>query len=312
LEELPSEEAEILQVGFTNSLIDKLEDIVGSLIKIGKDILNFKIQPVIEDNNFFILSYEKDGKKIRELSTLNEKALINVNFEKVKEWKEKYGFENINPCYVGPFHYLIEKISEIFIENNSGKFWKKEIFTEHAISFYTLFPLKIKNFTAGIDISFNVFVPILYEPKRKEIKIDAQKIYGLSITGGRIEEINENDKVLIEEARKILYNEIDNIKSKIRADIEKVKIEIEELALQKQRTELGIKIKEKQQKLESLNREIIRKRNSGLNYDKEMREAKRLKEEIDNLQRALEIVPESSLIIEFGEPNIIGGCIYHS
>jgi len=310
LKDLPSEEAEILQVGFTNNLIDKIEDIVGGLIKIGKDMLNLKIQPVIEDNNFFILGYEKDGRKIRELSTLNEKALINVNFEKVKEWKEKYGFENINPCYAGPFHYLIEKISEIFIENNSGKFWRKEIFAEHAISFYTLFPLKIKNFTAGIDISFNVFVPILYEPERKEIKIDAQKIYELSIRGGRIEEVNENDKVLIEEARKILYNEIDNIKSKIRTDIEKVKIEIEELALQKQRTELGIKIKEKQQKLESLNREIARKRNSGLKYDKEMQEAKRLREEIDNLQRILEIVPESSLIIEFGEPNIIGGCIY--
>ena len=312
LEELPSEEVEILQVGFTNNLIGEIEDIVGKVMKMGKELLNLKIHPVIEDNNFFILDYQKDGRPIKELSTLNEKALINVNFENVKEWKEKYSFENVNPCYIGPFHYVVEKISDLWIEQHTGKFFKKITGDKHAISFYTLLPLKIKNFTADIDISFNIFVPVLYEPEKKEIKIDAQKVYELSTSSGKIENIDENDEVFIEEANKILYNEIDNIKSKVRADIEKVKIEIEELALQRQRTEFEIKIKEKQRKLECLNREIVRRRNSGLRYDKEMREAKRLKEELYKLQRELEVVPESSLIIEFGEPNLMGGCIYHS
>ncbi len=119
----------------------------------------------------------------------------------------------------------------------------------------------------------------------------------------KFENIDENDKVL--------YDEIDNIKSKVRAQIEKVKVEIEELALQKQREEVEKKIQEKQQELESLNREITRRRNSGLNYSKEMQEAKRLKEELNDLQRALGVVPESNLDIEFGEPNLIGGCLYH-
>jgi len=202
LEELPSEEKEILQVGFTNNLIDKIEDIVSDLIKIGKDMFNFEIQPIIEDNNFFILNYQKNGKTIKELATLNEKAIININVENIKKWREKYGFENANPCYVGPFHYLIDKISNIGIENNSGKFWKKETANKNAISFYTLFPLKIKNSTANIETFLDVFVPVLYEPKRKEIKIDAQEAYELSILRGKVEDINENDKVSIEEAKK--------------------------------------------------------------------------------------------------------------
>ena len=64
------------------------------------------------------------------------------------------------------------------------------------------------------------------------------------------------------------------------------------------------------QKLKSLNKEIVRKRNSGLKYDKEMYEAKKLMDELYNLQKDLEKVPESSLIIRVGEPRIIGGCIY--
>lgn len=59
MEELPSEEAEILQVGFTNSLIDKIEDITGEIVKMSKELLDFKIHPIIENNNFFILSYKK-------------------------------------------------------------------------------------------------------------------------------------------------------------------------------------------------------------------------------------------------------------
>jgi len=49
-----------------------------------------------------------------------------------------------------------------------------------------------------------------------------------------------------------------------------------------------------------------------LKYDKEMDVAKRLKEELTILQEDLEKIPKSSLIIEFEEPRIIGGCIYYS
>lgn len=153
-------------------------------------------------------------------------------------------------------------------------------------------------------------MPILYETEREQIKIDAQKVYELSISPGKIEEIDENDNALIEKARKIIFNEIENIKDKVRADIEKVKIEIEELALQKQRIELEAKIKEKQKKLENLNNEIARKQNSGMAYKKEMHEAKRLREELENLQKNLDGTPESSIIIDFEEPNLMGGCLY--
>jgi hypothetical protein len=274
-------------------------------------MLDFKIEPIIEDNKFFILSYKKNGKAVKELSTLNEKALINVNPENVKEWKEKYGFENIDPYYVGPFHYLIENISELCIKKNSGKFWKKETSDVQAIAFYTLFPLKIINLSAEINISFDVFVPVLYKPVNKEIKIDALKVYDLAIMEGRVKEIGEDDKILIKEAKEIFDKEIKNIKGKIEADIKKIKIEVEELILQKQREELEKKIKEILERLEKLRREIHRKQSSGLRYDEEMKEAKKLKEKLDNFLKAPKAVPESSLNIEFGEPKIIGGCIYH-
>jgi hypothetical protein len=315
LEELPFEEREILQVGFTNNLIEKIEDILGNLLKIGKRMLDFKIQPIgediVEDRDFFILYYKKNGKKVKELSTLKEKAIINVDLEKIKNWKEKYNFENLTPSYVGPFHYLIEKISELCIERYSGKFWKKKTLGEHAIVFYTLFPLNIENPTAEIEIHFDVFVPVLYDLKREDIEINALKVYELSTLEEKIEDIDENDEVFIKRGKEVFYSKIDNIKSKIRADIEKVKIEIEELAIQKHRAELEAKIKEKMQKLESLNKEMVRKRNSGLKYDKEMYEAKKLMDELSNLQKDLEKVPESSLIIRVDEPRIIGGCIYY-
>jgi SNF2 family DNA or RNA helicase len=310
LEELPFEEREILQVGFTNNLIEKIEDILGNLLKIGKRMLDFKIQPIGED--FFILYYKKNGKKVKELSTLKEKTIINVDLEKIKNWREKYNFENLTPSYVGPFHYLIEKISELCIERYSGKFWKKKILGQHAIAFYTLFPLNIENPTAEIEIHFDVFVPVLYDLKREDIEINALKVYELSTLEEKIEDIDENDEVFIKRGKEVFYSKIDNIKSKIRADIKKVKIEIEELAIQKHRAELEAKIKEKMQKLESLNKEMVRKRNSGLKYDKEMYEAKKLMDELSNLQKDLEKVPESSLIIRVDEPRIIGGCIYYS
>jgi hypothetical protein len=43
-----------------------------------------------------------------------------------------------------------------------------------------------------------------------------------------------------------------------------------------------------------------------------MYEAKKLMDELSNLQKDLEKVPESSLIIRVDEPRIIGGCIYSS
>jgi SNF2 family DNA or RNA helicase len=311
LDELPAEESEILQVGFTNNLINKIEEVITELIKIGKGILNCKIQPIMEDENFFVLIYDKNGKIKKELSTFKEKPLINVDFENVKLWREKYDFENLNPSFLGPFHYFIERTSNLCIENYSGKFWKKESFDEHSISIYVLFPLKIKNFTADIEMSLNIFVPVLYEIKNKTIKIDAEKVYELAFQVGKIEDITEEDINLIEEAKIALYSEKDNIESRIRAQIEGIQVEIEELALQKQREELERKINEKQKKLENLNSEIIRKRNLGLKYDKEMKEAKKLKDELDTLQKTLEKVPESNLIILFDDPVIMGGCLYH-
>jgi len=313
LEELPSEEKEIVQVGFTNSLIEKMEDILWNLLKIGKEVFDFKIQPVPENNDFFILEYKKNGKKVRELSTLNEKAVINVNLENVRVWKEKYGFENVDPSYVGPFHYLIDKISEVCIERYSDKFWKKKISGQQAIAFYTLFPLNIENPTAEIKIHFDVFVPILYDPKEEDIKIDALKTYNLIAFEGNTEDIDKRDKSLIERGKEVFQSKINDIKSKIKADIEKVKIEIEELAIQKHRAELEAKLEEKRKRLENLMKEIFRKRNSGLKFDKEMNEVTKLSDEISLLQKDLEkMIPESSIIIEIGEPKIMGGCFFYS
>lgn len=44
LEELPSEEAELIQLGFTNNLIDEIDEIIGELLKIGRNILDLRIQ----------------------------------------------------------------------------------------------------------------------------------------------------------------------------------------------------------------------------------------------------------------------------
>jgi len=157
-----------------------------------------------------------------------------------------------------------------------------------------------------------VLVPILYEVDGEEVKIDAIKVYDLVCCNGKIEDLDDWDKEIIEKARKQVSRDMDKIEGKIRAGIEKVKIEIEELAFERQRSEIQKKIEERMKKLESLNREINRKRNSGLNYEKEMYEATKTKEELDELQKRLEIVPESGLIVEFGKPQIAGGCIYIS
>jgi len=313
LEELPSEEAEILQVGFTNNLIEKMEEIIEEIvIRLGRKTFDFRVQPIIESQDFIILNYEEAGKRIKELSTLNEKALLSVKSEKVREWKEKYKFENINPSYLGPFHPLVRKITNLLIEQNSGKFWKKKIANNKpVISFYLLIPLKIKNPTAEIETGMEILTPILYEIDKKEIRTDAtNKIYELVYCSGKLENLDNESLKILKEAQKELDRNMNNIKDKIRADIEKVKIEIEELALEKQRLETQKEIEEKAKKLENLNREINRKRNSGLRYEKEMQEAKRLKEELDKLQKMLETVPESSLTIEFEKPQIAGGCVY--
>jgi hypothetical protein len=313
LEELPSEEAEILQVGFTNNLIEEIEEIIGEIIKLGRKTFDFRIQPIIENQDFIILDYEEDGKRIKELSTLNEKALLSVKPENVKAWKEKYRFENLNPSYLGPFHPVIRKTTDLLIQQNLGKFWKKKVTNgKPVVSYYLLVPLRIKNPTAEIDTGIEILVPILYEVDKKEIKIASTRTYELAYCSGKIEDLDDGDTEIFKEARKELDRNMNNIKDKIRADIEKVKIEIEELALEKQRLETQRKIEEKTKKLESLNREINRKRNSGLRYEKEMHEAKKLREELGELQKMLEVVPESGLIIEFEEPKIAGGCRYVS
>jgi len=124
--------------------------------------------------------------------------------------------------------------------------------------------------------------------------------------------LDAGDKEILETVRMGLDRKGDSIKDRIRADIEKVKIEIEELALEKQRLEVKRKIGDKMKKLESLKREMNRKRNSGLRYQKEMQEAKKLKGELGELQKELEKVPESGLIIEVEDPKIVGGCMYVS
>lgn len=312
LEELPSEEVEILQVGFTNSLIENIEEITREIVKLGRNILDVRIQPIIEEQDFMVLDYEKDGKRVKELSTLNEKALLSVRPEKVNEWKQKYKFKNFDPSYLSPFHPLVKKTIDTIIEQNSGRFWKKVGNIKQVISFYLLVPLKIKNPTAGIEEVIEIFTPILYEIDKKEIKIDATKTYELVCDRGKIENLNDEDKEILEEAKKELYKKMNNIKDKIRTDVEKVKIEIEELALQRQREEIERRIEEKSKKLEILNREINRRRSSGLKYDKEMREAKKLRNELTELQKKLGEVPVGGLIIEFEEPKIIGGCVYVS
>jgi len=311
LEELPSEEAEILQIGFTNNLIERIEDIIGEVLRLGRKTFDFRFQPIIENQDFITLDYEKDGKWIKELSTLNGKALLSVRREKVQEWKEKYKFDNLSPSYLGPFHPVVKKTTDLLIKQNFGKFWKKKVANGKEIaSIYLLVPLKIKNLTAEIDTNIEILIPTLYEIRKREFKIDAIKTYELVCCREVVEDLDKNDMVILDEARKELNKNIDNIKNKIRADIENVRIEIEELALQRQRSEVERKIKEKTEKMESLNKEINRKRSIGLKYEKEMQEAKKLKEELYELQKKLEEVPESNLIIEFDEPQIAGGCLY--
>ncbi len=176
LEELSLEEAEIVQIGFTSALIEKIEDIIGEIIRLGRKMFDVRIQLIIENQDFMILDYEKDGKRTKELSSLNERALLSVEPENVNKWKEKYKFENLNPCYLGPFHPVVKKATDLLVEQNYGKFWKKKIASsKHAISFYLLVLLKIRNPTAGIDTAMEILTPVLYETDKKEIKIDAKK-----------------------------------------------------------------------------------------------------------------------------------------
>ena len=313
LEDLPSEEAEILQVGFTNDLIEEMEEIIGEIIKLGRRIYNFKIGPVIEDEDFLIIEYEANGKRVKELASLNDKALLRTEPEKVSKWKEKYKLDNLNPCYLGPFHPVVQKIVLKVLEENSGKFWKKKLAGDRkAVGLYLLVPIRFKNPTAEIDTSVEILTPIIYEPEKKEIRIDASLAYELTSKAGKLEEMNHEDRKVLEEARSELQRKLPDIKDKIRSDIEKVRVEIEELALKRRRLEIESRIKDKQKRLENLNNEIARKRSAVLKYDREMREAKKIKREIEELQKMLEIVPESGLIIEFEKPEIIGGCLYVS
>ena len=313
LEDLPSEEAEILQVGFTNDLIEEMEEIIGEIIKLGMRIYDFKIKPIIEDEDFLILEYEAGRKRVKELATLNDKALLQIDPEVVSEWKEKYKFDNLNPCYLGPFHPVVQKIVSKVLEQNSDKFWKKKIAGDkNAVALYLLVPVRFKNLTAEIDTSVEILTPIIYEPDRRDIRIDASLVYELTSKAGKLEEMNLQDMRVLDEAQTELKRKLPDIKDKVRSDIEKVRVEIEELALERRRLEIEGRIKDKQKRLENLNNEIARKRSAGLKYDKEMREAKKIKGEIEELQKSLEVVPESDLIIEFENPKIVGGCLYVS
>ena len=265
-EELPSEEAEILHIGFTNELIEKLDEIVSKLIKSGSKILSFRIKPILEDHDFIILDYEKDGK----ISTPKEKALLSVIPENVFEWKEKYQFENLNPSYLGQFHALVRKTTDLIIKQKSAKFWKKKIINGSAlVAFYLLMKLKIKNPTAKIDTEEEIFIPILYEIDKKEIQINTFKTYELACSCRKLEEeLDEKSFEFLNEANETLNQNINNIKDKIRADIEKVKVETEELVLEKQRLEIQRKIEGMTNKLDSINKEINRKRYTELRYEK--------------------------------------------
>ena len=313
LEDLPSEEAEILQVGFTNDLIEKIEEIVGGIIRFGMKIYDFKIKPVIEDEDFLIIEYKVNGKKVKELATLNDKALLRIKPEKMIELKEKYKLDNLNPCYLGPFHPIVQKIVSKVLEENSGKFWKKKLAGgRKVVVLYLLVPIRFKNPTAEIDTSVEILTPIIYEPDIKKIKIDAFLVYKLASKEGKLEKLSPDDMKVLEEAQSELRRKLSDIEGKIRANIEKVKVEIEELALERQRLEIESRIKEKQKRLENLNSEIARKRSAGLKYDKEMREAKKIKRKIEELQKLLELVPKSGLIVEFKEHKVVGGCLYVS
>ena len=276
-------------------------------------IYDFKISPVIEDEDFLIIEYEVNGKRVKELASLNDKALLRIKPEKVSKWKEKYKLDNLNPCYLGPFHPVVQKIVSKVLEENSGKFWKKKLAGDRkAVGLYLLVPIRFKNPTAEIDTSVEILTPMIYEPEKKEIRIDATLVYKLASREGKLGEMNPDDKKILEEAQTELEIKLPDIKDKIRSNIEKVKVEIEELALKRRRLEIESRIKDKQKRLENLNSEITRKRSAGLKYDKEMREAKKIKREIEELQKMLEFVPESGLIIEFEKPKIVAGCLYVS
>jgi len=313
LEELPGEEREILQIGFTTNLIEKTEEIIEELLKIGRRVDDFKIEPIIEDQDFMVLEYKSDGKKTKELLTLKEKAILSIDKEKIVKWKNLYKFENFDPKYLCFFHSLIERIIDKVVEQNSDKFWKKKVSDrKQIVSFYLLIPIKIENPTAGISTILEILVPVIYEVDSDEIKIDSNKVYELVHTPGKIEKLDDDGKRILESAQELLNKNIDKIKDRIRADIEKVRIEIEEIALEKQRAEIEKKITEINRKRENLLREINRKRSSGMKWDREKKEYDELTKKVNELQQKLRETPEGTLTIEFGEGRLVGGCLYAS
>jgi hypothetical protein len=313
LEDLPTEEVEIVQVGFSQKLIESLESIIQKLITLNQKHYEIEVTPIVENENFIIVSYKKDGRKVKELSTLNEKVLLTINTEEINEWREKYNFDNITPTYVGPFHPLITKVVDDTIKQNSGKFWKKKIHDRgNVVTLYLEVPVQISNPTAQIDTSLEIFVPILYDVESKEMEINAEKAYALVCLEGKIEKPTEDDEKKLRMAKEAAKKKTEDLIGKIITNIENVRVEMEELARHKHRIEIERKMEEKRRKLENLSREINRKRSAGLKYEEEMREAKRVKKDLDELQRKLEEVPESSLSINFGDVEIVGGCLYVS
>ena len=157
-----------------------------------------------------------------------------------------------------------------------------------------------------------ILVPVIYDIDFDEIRIDGSKVYRLVHAPGKIEELDADDKRILESARKLLNKNIGKIRDRIRADIEKVKIEIEQIVLEKQRVEIEKRITEINRKRETLLREINRKRSSGMKWNKEKKEYDELTKNINELQQKLRKTPESTLAIEFGEEELVGGCLYTS
>ena len=97
------------------------------------------------------------------------------------------------------------------------------------MALYLLVPIRFENPTAGIDTSVEILTPIIYEPDRRDIRIDAPLVYKLTSKGGKLEEMNPEDIKVLEEAQSELQRRFTDIKDKIRSDIEKVKVEIEDM-----------------------------------------------------------------------------------
>jgi len=155
-----------------------------------------------------------------------------------------------------------------------------------------------------------IFAPVIYEVGSNEIRPDCNNLYELVNLPGKIEDLNDDEKKIVQSAHQVLSNEISKIKDKIRADIQNVRVEIEEMALEKKRREIEKRITKINEKLGNLRQEINRKQERGIRCDKEKEEYRKLIQEFYELKEKLREVSETGIPVEFGEEKIIGGCLY--